>query len=141
MDKKQATVGRIAFIHFGRTFGLFLGVMIIASFVAMFLDESIFSPSVMTVATLATYLIVLVAAILYSAHVTNTTYRIDDAAKVVNLSSLYYLIVTVVLVVAVFFATSELSSITSFFEVVLFYGLSKWKIKNDDTVAAPVASN
>ncbi len=141
MDKKQATVGRIAFIHFGRTLGLFLGVMLIAGLGAMFLGESILNSSMMMVATLATYLIVLVAAILYSAHVTNTTYRIDDAAKVVNLSSLYYLIVTAVLVVVVFFVTSELPSGTELFEVALFYGLSKWKIKNDVAVAAPVTSN
>lgn len=139
MNKKQASAHKIGFIHFLRTFGLFLGLLFVVTVLPMLLleDNPELNTTVVSGIMFVLYVVVFLAAVFTSAYATKRVYEIKDAKKVVLIASGYYLGLTALLVVLEWVVSGALPVVSSLAEFAVFYAISRWRITND---VAPIAA-
>jgi hypothetical protein len=140
MNKKQASAHKIGFIHFLRTVGLFIGLLFVVTALPMLLIEesSQLNIDVVSGMMFVLYVVAFLGAVFTSTYATKKVYEIKDAKNIVLIASAYYLGLTILFAAFEWFVSGALPVVSSLVEVIVFYAISHWRIKNDVVVATTI---
>ena len=139
MNKKQSTPVRISFVHFLRSVLLSILVMFIVMFPTALLELSESESQMISIAYVIINMLVSIVVTIYSAYVINQTYAIRDARKITLIASAYLVISIIIIELISYISGAGLSLLSDLIDVIIFYGISVWKIK--DNVVPVVAAS
>ncbi len=139
MNKKQSTPVRISFVHFLRSVLLSILVMFIVMFPTALLELSESESQMISIAYVIINMLVSIVVTIYSAYVINQTYEIRDARKITLIASAYLVISIIIIELISYISGAGLSLLSDLIDVIIFYGISVWKIK--DNVVPVVAAS
>ncbi len=131
MNKKQSTSARISFIHFLRSVLLSILVMFIVMFPTALLELSESESQMVSLVYIIINILASIVVTIYSAYVINQTYEIRDARKITLIASAYLLALIIIVESINYILGGELPLLLDLVELIIFYGISAWKIKDN----------